>query len=75
MMFPKEMIILLSIAMSNGSEKTLVYRSMDVLDEYITNLYSSLIGRGYLYGSATKGYKFTATKLISPILCLASSSM
>jgi len=60
MMFPKEMVILLSIAMSNGSDKTLVCRSKDVVDEYITNLYNSLVRRGYLCGSVTEGYKFTS---------------
>ncbi|MFC1933478.1 hypothetical protein ACFLXU_07690 [Chloroflexota bacterium] len=59
-MFPKEMVILLSIALSSSSDKTLISRPMDIMNEYIGYLHTSLIRRGYLYESSSKGYKLTS---------------
>ena len=59
-MFPSEMVILLSIALSGGSRRTLISRPMDVMNEYISSLYISLIKRGYLRENGSKGYKLTS---------------
>jgi len=58
--FPSEMVILLSIALSSASSKTLISRPMDVMNEYIDYLYTSLVRRGYLRESGSKGYKLTS---------------
>jgi len=58
-MFPSEMVILLSIALSNSSDNTLMNRPMDVMNEYIGYLYTSLVRRGYLKESGSKGYQLT----------------
>ena len=58
-MLNSEMIILMSIALSENANKTLISRSIDVLSEYIENLYESLIKRGYMKRSHSKGYKLT----------------
>ena len=59
-MFPSEMVILMSIALSDDTGRTLIGRPMDVLNEYISNLYESLIKRGYIRENGPKGYKLTS---------------
>ena len=58
-MLNSEMIILMSIALSENANKTLISRSIDVLSEYIENLYESLIKRGYMRRNHSNGYKLT----------------
>ena len=59
-MFPSEMVILLAIALSGSSGMTLRSRPVDVMNEYIGYLYNSLVRRGYLRKSGSKGYKLTS---------------
>ena len=59
-MFPSEMVILMSIALSGDADRTLISRPMDVLNEYIGYLYESLIKRGYMRENGSKGYKLTS---------------
>ena len=47
-MFPGEMVILMAIAINKETGKELLTRPMDVTSEYISNLYKSLVNRGYL---------------------------
>ena len=58
-MFPSEMVILMSIALSGDAGRTLISRPMDVLNEYTGYLYESLIKRGYMERNGSKGYKLT----------------
>ena len=58
-MFPSEMVILMDIARNKDSSKQLVNRPMDVINEYICYLCDSLVRRGYIKGSRTKGYQLT----------------
>ncbi|MFC1932432.1 hypothetical protein ACFLXU_02215 [Chloroflexota bacterium] len=60
MMFPSEMVILMSIALSEDAGKILISRSMDVMNEYIGNLHESLTKRGYMRRNGSKGYKLTS---------------
>lgn len=59
-MFPSEMVILMSIALSDDAGRILIGRPMDVLNEYIGNLYESLIKRGFIRDNGSKGYKLTS---------------
>ncbi len=58
-MFPSEMVILMAIAVARDSDKKLLNRPMDVIGEYITYLYNSLVRRGYLKGNSSRGYQLT----------------
>jgi predicted transcriptional regulator len=58
--FPSEMVILLSIALSSASDKTLISRPVDGMNEYIGYLYTSLVGRGFLRENGSKRYKLTS---------------
>jgi len=58
--FPSEMVILMAIAVARDSGKKLLTRPMDVTGEYIGYLYASLVKRGYLKGSRSRGYQLTS---------------
>ena len=58
-MFPKEMVILLSIALSITLDNASASQSSDITNTYINHLYNSLVGRGYLTEKDSQGYKFT----------------
>ncbi|MBA7486910.1 hypothetical protein ES707_22472 [subsurface metagenome] len=59
-MFPGEMVILLSIALSGGSGNSLISRPMDIMNEYIGYLYGSLVRRGYLRKTGSTKYRLTS---------------
>ena len=59
-MFPSEMVILMAIATDGDNGKELLTRPMDVQGEYIRYLYDSLIHRGYLRRSWSRGYQLTS---------------
>lgn len=59
-MFPSEIVILMAIATARDSGKELLTRPMDVLGEYIGYLYDSLVRRGYIQGSGSRGYQLTS---------------
>lgn len=54
-MFPSEMVILMAIAAARDPEENLLNRLLDVIEEYIGYLCSSLIGRGYLKEKKPRG--------------------
>jgi len=58
-MFPSEMVILMAIAVAGEANKKLLTRPMDVTGEYIGYLYGSLVRRGYLKESSSRGYQLT----------------
>ena len=58
-MFPSEMVILMAIAVARNSDRDLLSRPMDVTGEYIANLCNSLVRRGYLEESSSRGYQLT----------------
>ena len=58
-MFPSEMVILMAIAVTRDSGKELITRPMDVIGEYIGYLYDSLVRRGYIKRSSSRGYQLT----------------
>ena len=58
-MLPSEMVILMSIALSENAGETLINRSIDAMSEYIDKLYESLIKRGYMARNSSNGYKLT----------------
>ena len=57
-MFPSEMVILMAIA-ARESGRELLTRPVDVQSKYIGYLYDSLVRRGYIQGSNSKGYQLT----------------
>ena len=59
-MFPGEMVILLSIALSGDSGNSLISRPMDITNEYIGYLYDSLVRRGYLRKTSSTEYQLTS---------------
>ena len=59
-MFPSEMVILMAIAATRDSGKELITCSRDVISEYIGYLYDSLVRRGYIKGSSSRGYQLTS---------------
>ena len=58
-MFPGEMVILMAIAVTRDSGKTLLGRPMDITGEYVGYLYDSLVKRGYLEGNNSRGYQLS----------------
>ena len=60
-MFPGEMVILMAMAINKDAGKELLTRPMDVTNEYISNLYNSLVHRGYLKKHGSINYKLTPT--------------
>jgi len=58
-MFLGEMAILMAVAVTQGSNKKLLTRPMDVTGEYIGYLCNSLVRRGYLKGNRSRGYQLT----------------
>ena len=59
-MFPGEMVILMAIAINKETGKELLTRPMDVTSEYISNLYNSLVNRGYLKKNRLMSYQLTS---------------
>ena len=59
-MFPSEMVILMAITVTRNSGKELLTRPTDVIGEYIGYLYDSLVRRGYIKGSSSRGYQLTS---------------
>ena len=59
-MFPSEMAILMAKAVARDPGKKLLTRPADVIGEYIGYLYDSLVRRGYLKGSCSRGYHLTS---------------
>ena len=59
-MFPSEMVILMAIAVNRGPGRKPLAYPMDVTGEYIGYLYDSLVSRGYLKGSKSRGYQLTS---------------
>jgi len=59
-MFPSEMAVLMAIAAAGESIKGLPCRPTDVSGDYVAHLYSSLVRRGYLRGSTSRGHQLTA---------------
>ncbi len=59
-MFPSEMVILMAIASPGDSGKKLLNRPTDVISEYLGYLYDSLVSRGYLKRSGSRGYELTS---------------
>ncbi|MBA7676286.1 hypothetical protein ES703_84527 [subsurface metagenome] len=58
---PTEMVILLAIAEAGEFGREVLARPMgDVPGEYIGHLYQSLVRRGYLRQSSSRGYQLTA---------------
>lgn len=58
-MFPSEMVILMAMAVNRHSGNKLHDQPMDITGEYVGYLYESLVRRGYLKGSPSKGYRLT----------------
>ena len=58
-MFPREMVVLMAIEASRDFSKKLLTRPTGVTQEYIDNLYDSLVSRGYLQGNRSRGYQLT----------------
>ena len=58
-MFPSEMVILMAIELSRDSDKNLL-KPMGVAGEYVSNLYDSLVRRGYLKKNSLRGYHLTS---------------
>ena len=58
-MFPGELVILMAIAVTRDSGKTLLGRPMDITGEYVGYLYNSLVKRGYLEGNNSRGYQLS----------------
>ena len=59
-MFPREMVILMAIAVARDSGKKLLTQPMDVTGEYIGYLRDSLAKRDYLKENSSRGYQLTA---------------
>jgi len=59
-MFPREMVILMAMALPGDSGMALLNRPMDVMNEYIGYLYNSLVWRGYLRKNGSKAYELTS---------------
>ena len=59
-MFPREMVILMAMALPGDSGVTLLNRPMDVMNEYVGYLYNSLVLRGYLKENGANGYELTS---------------
>jgi len=59
-MFPSEMVILVAIAAARNTGKELLIRPTDVIGEYIGYLYDSLVRRGYIKGSSSRGYQLSS---------------
>ena len=60
-MLPSEMIILMAIVVDKNAGNKLRTRPMDVTGEYIGYLYNSLVNRGYMKETRTRGYQLTPT--------------
>ncbi len=58
-MFPSEMVILMAIEVSSAHGKKLL-NPVGFPDEYISNLYDSLVRRDYLKKNTLRGYQLTS---------------
>ena len=58
-MFPGEMVILMAMTINKDAGRELLTRPMDVSNEYIVNLYNSLVHRGFLKKNGAMNYKLT----------------
>ena len=58
-MFPSEMVILMAIEVSSDASRKLLALPPDGNGEYISSLYDSLVQRGYIKGSRSRGYRLT----------------
>lgn len=59
-MFPGEMVILMAITVARDHGTKPPGRPADVIGEYADYLCNSLMGRDYLNGNESKGYRLTS---------------